>query len=499
MSSVSTMELEAGARETETSRRGLPARGRGRGTTQQPRVAGVLGKIVFLSLLGLIVLTAIPYGSTHAWWEALFVCLIFTLAILWLVEGLISGAWLRDSWPLALPLASLAFYSFLQTLPWGNQSLTAAGINFAPWNAVSADPYQTRFFVLKLLALTIAGVLMFRYAASERRVRIMINVIIGVAVVSAIFGILRQTMQHTPGFGLPRLLPDQGYGQFINRNHFAFLMEMSLGLILGLILGGGVKREQALIYFAALLPLWIGLVLCSSRGGLIAMLAQVIVAALLFSAVTRKGNDTNQQSKVVRITRWLPARISLVLVLIAGVVFGTVWLGGDRLATRIEESRSELEADTAGLRQGVSRNEVWKATWKLFVAHPVLGVGMGAYWAAIPTVHDASGTMTPQEAHNDYLELVTSGGLVGLALGVWFAVVAFKRTRENLSSPNRFRRAACLGATIGIAGVAVHSLVDFGLHVTVNALVFTTLIVIATSKPQLDADPARYLSKSHYD
>jgi O-antigen ligase len=116
---------------------------------------------------------------------------------------------------------------------------------------------------------------------------------------------------------------------------------------------------------------------------------------------------------------------------------------------------------------------------------------MGGYWAAIPAYHDASGILTPQEAHNDYLELLASGGLVGLALGGWFAVVVFLRTRENLSARNRFRRAACLGAAIGIAGVAVHSLVDFGLHAVVNGLVFTTLIVIATSKPQWGNEPTK--------
>jgi O-antigen ligase len=331
---------------------------------------------------------------------------------------------------------------------------------------------------------------LFRYLSTERRLRITINVVIGVAVASAIFGILRQTTQHSAGFGLPLLLPDLGYGQFINRNHFAFLMEMSLGLILGLILGGGVKREQGLIYFSALLPLWTALVLCGSRGGLIAMLAQVIAAALLFSVVVRKGNSTERHSTVSRIVRSLPVRVTLILVLIAGIVFGTVWLGGDRLATRIEESRNELNTETSDLRQGVSRNEIWKASWELFKAHPVLGVGMGAYWAAIPAVHNASGTMTPQEAHNDYLELLASGGLVGLALGVWFAIVVFRRMRENLRSPNRFRRAACFGSAIGITGVAVHSLVDFGLHMIVNALVFTTLIVIATSKPPWGSERA---------
>jgi O-antigen ligase len=99
--------------------------------------------------------------------------------------------------------------------------------------------------------------------------------------------------------------------------------------------------------------------------------------------------------------------------------------------------------------------------------------------------------MTPQEAHNDYLELLASGGLVSLALGIWFAVVVCKRTLANLIAANRFRRAACYGAAIGIAGVAVHSLLDFGLHMLVNALVFTTLIVIATSKPRWGNEPAK--------
>ena len=92
--------------------------------------------------------------------------------------------------------------------------------------------------------------------------------------------------------------------------------------------------------------------------------------------------------------------------------------------------------------------------------------------------------MRPQEAHNDYLELLASGGLMGVGIGIWFVVAVLRRTRHNLRSTNRFRRSACFGATIGIIGVAVHSLVDFGLHMMVNALILTTLIVIATSKPR---------------
>jgi O-antigen ligase len=469
------------ARGFSSTPAGLPRRGP---RSVKIRVADVLGKIIFVSLLALFIVTAIPYGTAEAWWKAFFVCVVFALTILWLIDGFLSESWLKDGWAFVLPVLALAVFSILQTLQFGQSGKRAGAITQPTWDAISVDPYQTRFFTLQLLAIMLSGVLLFRYVSSQRRLRIVIDLVIGLAVASAIFGILRQTAQHSLGFGLPLLAPGQGYGQFINKNHFAYLMEMALGLILGLLLGGGIKRERVLIYVAALLPIWTALGLCGSRGGLVAMMAQVITAALLASMIVRTGHSNQSQTRLARIARSLPMRLILLLVLIFGVVLGTLWLGGDRLATRIEESRVQLNSDEAESRMGVSRNEIWRVTWKMFVANPIVGVGMGAYWAAVPAFHDASGAMTPQEADNEYLELLATGGVVGLAFGIWFAVVVFRRTRKNLRSPNRFRRAACLGATIGITGVAVHSLLDFGLHMMVNALVLTTLVVIATSNYQ---------------
>jgi O-antigen ligase len=118
----------------------------------------------------------------------------------------------------------------------------------------------------------------------------------------------------------------------------------------------------------------------------------------------------------------------------------------------------------------------------MFAAHPITGVGLGGYWIAITAYHDASGLMTPQEAHNDYLELLASGGLVGFAIGVWFVVMVVRAVRANLAINTGYTRALRLGAVLGIIGVAAHSLVDFGLHILVNAIVFLSLISIATSK-----------------
>lgn len=450
----------------------------------KPRAARLLGTIVFILLLVLITLTAIPYGTAEAWWKALFVCAVFALTVIWLIEGYLSGSWISDGWSLVFPVAALGVFSFFQTLSFRNSGAPPAGIAFPPWKAISLDPYQTRFFVAQLLALMLVGIFLMRYVSAERRLRTLINLVIVVAVTSAVFGILRQTAQHQLGFALPLLPVESGYGQFINKNHFAFLMEMGFGLTLGMIFGGVNKREQSLIYFAALLPIWTSLVLCGSRGGLIAMVAQVVAAALLFGMVVRRQHAIESESAIWRVIQSKPVRVVLLLVLIGGVVFGTVWLGGDPLASKIEATRHELNLDTDASRQGASRREIWQVSLRMFAAHPMLGIGMGAYWVVVPQFHDASGTTTPQEAHNDYLELLASGGVVGMAIGLWFAVVVFFRTRQNLRSTNLFRRAVCVGATIGIIGVAVHSLVDFGLHMLVNALVFTTLIVIATSNPQ---------------
>ncbi len=446
------------------------------------RSAVVLSKVIFVSLIALFIVTAIPYGTAEAWWKALFVCTVFALTILWTIEGLLSGSWISGDWSLALPILALAAFAFFQTLPLTSASAAPAGLQFPLWNAISADPYQTRFFALQLLSLMLAGLLLIRYAASERRLRIVITVIICLAVASALFGIIRQTAQQDIGFGIPLIKPSQGYAQFINKNHFAFLMEMALGLTLGLILYGGIKRERLLVYVAALLPIWTALVLCGSRGGLIAMLAQVLTAALLFGILVGRRRSADSQSKLVRLAVSLPVRLVLVAILGAGVVFGTLWLGGDRLASSLEKSRDEFSLEGSETRSGASRGEIWQVTWKMFAANPIAGVGLGGYWTAVPAYHDAAGSLRPFEAHNDYLEILASGGLIGAAIVVWFAVMVLARTRKNLRSPNRFRRAACYGAAIGIAGVAVHSLVDFGLHILVNALVFTTLIVIATSK-----------------
>ena len=419
-----------------------------------------MSKVIFAALVGLIAIAAIPYGTVEPWWKAAFVCAVFAICIFAIIESLVSRANRIEGGSVLLPMLALSVLAFVQTISLGSNDV---------WNAISADPFQTRFFSLQMLALTVFLALLYRYANTERRVRVLVYAILGVAVVSALFGLLRHTTQQETGFVLPLLKQNQGYGQFINKNHFAYLMEMAFGLGLGILIAGGIARDRVMIYLALLLPIWTGLVLANSRGGILAMLAQVLVAALLLMSL--------QPSSFVRSS---VVKVALVVALVAGVLFGTFWVGGDRLATNFEAARSEFNPDAATSRDGVSRNEIWRASLKMFAAHPFLGVGLGGYWIGITAYHDASGLMTPQEAHNDYLELLSSGGLIGFAIGVWFVVNVVRMVRKNLSVDTGFRRAVRFGAVLGLTGVAAHSLVDFGLHILINAVVFLTLVMFGT-------------------
>jgi O-antigen ligase len=444
------------------------------------RIARVLEITIFIALLTVIALTAVSYGTNGPWTKALFECVVFALTALWIIEGLLSGSWLRPAHRLLVPGLALVAYAFLQTLPFSRANI-GGGIEGDVWRAVSFDPQSTRLAAMKLLAYVLVLGLLLRYTSTRRRLRALIYLVIGIAVLSAMFGMVRQMTQREAGFLLPGLMPEVGYGQFINRNHFAFLMEMALGLTLGLIVAGGVRREQKLVHLAPALLLWAALVLSNSRGGIFSMISQMLFLVLIYS-LRRPGQEASEEPAwLLRAARSSVVRAAIIIILLIGLVVSVFWLGGERLAGRFAQSEEFTATESSG-RDGTRRIQIWRSTWQVIKANPIFGVGFGAYWVSIDEFSDRSGKLKPFEAHNDYLDILASGGLIGLALGGWFAFLVVKRARIELRTTDPFRRAACAGALVGLFGVTVHSLVEFGLQTTVNAVIFLVLIAIATAE-----------------
>lgn len=464
-------------------------------TGKRELAARLSGRAVFYGSLLLVALSAVPYGSIEPWWANIFASGIFALGCLWALESLLSGGLRlsREHWPLLLPPLALAVFSLFQTIPLARDASGAGGVVSALRGAISADPFETYNFALRLLALTLLCAILLRFTTSRRRLTAVVLTVVCVGALSALFGIIRQGAQTAEmGFVLPSLPRGIGYGQIISRNQFAFMMEMALGVSLGVAAARAGRHASSLLYLALAIPAGIALILANSRGGILTLLCQLLfVFALAAPSWTERRGARRERVEDDARARGLRRRaLSLVVraaaaaALVALVSVAVVWVGGERVVSNLSTVGEELAAqdEAAATRWNTRRVDIWRATWEMFKDHPFAGVGLGGYWAAIPQYHDASGEYTPQQAHNDYLELLASGGLLGSALFLCFALLLLRRARATLHSDDAFRRAATLGALAGLFGVAVHSLFDFGLHMTANAALFVALVAIAAAR-----------------
>lgn len=95
-----------------------------------------------------------------------------------------------------------------------------------------------------------------------------------------------------------------------------------------------------------------------------------------------------------------------------------------------------------GLESGGSgRLETWKATWNLFLANPILGVGFRAHETVLKV---------NTSAHNGYLALLAEIGLIGF-VSVLFATVSGMRNiwRRNQDHSQTFSYSVLLGLACG--------------------------------------------------
>jgi O-antigen ligase len=453
------------------------------------RFGRILDKTVWVCLLALIVVALIPYGTVDAWWEAAFECGVFLLTALWIVEALLRGSWEIKPLSIILPLVGLTAFAFVQTIQLPSWFAIGGRQHGSPFT-LSIDPYQTFLTATKLLALTLFFGLLLLHATTPKRLRWLVRVIIGLGLASAVFGILRQLLQtsdSTSGFVLPFLYYGVGYGHFISSNVFAFLMEMAFGMLAGLVLGAGVRRDRILIYVSIIVPVWAALVLSNSRGGILGLTCQsifLLFLSLTWYSVRRHFRENGMKAGWLKFVGSSPLVRALSIILIVGaLVAGVLWMGGESLSLKLAQ-QAHSPGD-AGFNE-ISRREIWHSTWELIKHNPWSGVGFGAYFLAISEYQKGAGKLKIGYAHNDYLDLTASGGVVAVVLAVWFIALIIRRARASLRSNDAYRRAACLGAIAGLLSVGVHSLVDFGLQVTGIAIVFGALIVVSVADSRVE-------------
>ncbi len=115
---------------------------------------------------------------------------------------------------------------------------------------------------------------------------------------------------------------------------------------------------------------------------------------------------------------------------------------------------------------------------------------MGAFSVVYTRYDSRNGLFRLEQAHNDYLQVLSDGGIVGAALGLVFIIGLFRLGFARRESHDRFRRGVATGALAGCFAVLVHSFFDFTLHTTSNALLFLILAALATMNGRVEDAPS---------
>jgi O-antigen ligase len=390
----------------------------------------------------LVAFSVLAHGAVETWSSSV---LEMAAALLLLVWGFLTlrqrQVEIRWNW-LYLPLLTLGGFALLQRL---------AGL--------SIYPYATKVELLKVgayLLLFFLSVESFE-TVEEWRSFVWFLVILGAFV--ATLAIVQYFTFHGKLYWF-RVLPPGviPFGPFVNHNHFAGFVELISPPGLAMLLTGAVRRDKLpLLIFLCVLPIG-ALALSASRGGIVSFLFEFVLLIFL----THKKAEGRKQMLMAG-----------GLAVVAG--FLAIWLGLGGTVQRFERmAGGDLSRDR--------RVQIFRDTWQIVRHEPWTGTGLGTLETAFPRYESYYDGRIVDHAHNDYLELLADTGVVGGICMFGFAALLIWLGASNLrGAKSPVCQSLYAGALVACAGLLIHSLVDFNLHIPSNALLFLILTAAGTS------------------
>jgi O-antigen ligase len=478
-------------------------------TDRRGRLEHVLHGAVEAVVLAMVCLSPWAFGAAHPLFEALLYAGLVAALLLWALAVLVSWRLTWRGCPAVLCLGALFVYGAVQLIDWPEPWLARLSPGTTWWRgqllpdwpeqsaagetlAVSVPatltlyPAATRLELLRLLAVLLLFLLVRNTFATERSLRRLAMAAVVNGVLLTLFGLAQSST--APGHVVYGRFATNGmaFGPFINRNHFAFYVNLCLGLGLGLLAasrdrharedqrwspGDLLQRPAALGIALVLALLAAGVFFSRSRGGFVALLAGAGVYLALSWRESR---------------RRLAAGATAVLVVLLAVGL-LAWLGSARVQHRL--------ATLWGVEAGTdTRLPLWSRTVALARQFPVWGTGYGTFETVAPLGLKPGDRdrLAATHAHNEYLEAWLEGGVVRLALSL-LAIYWIYRLGLRAFRIRRPRRAGglVLGALAAFTTAVVHGFFDFGLHLP--AVAALTAVIAAHLAALGDVrEPARW-------
>ena len=443
---------------------------------------------IFIGFLALLAWLPLPLGSNRPWAMALMEIWACALMMIWLWhyfrEALSPGVVFLKARPALVLLFLWLAYSLIQFLPlpysWVSSiSLMSAKMHAlagdAGWITLSVDPHDSLSSWLESLAYVLIFCLSLLLVNTGERLKKLAYVIIYSGLFQAFYGAFMTLSGFEFGFFLKKFsYMGNATGTFVNRNHLAGYLELCLSVGIGLMmasLGGktAFTWRQKLRNFASLLLgkklrlrlylaiMVIALVLTHSRMGNSAFFSSMIAAGIIGLMLSRHA----PRSTVILLAS---------LVVIDIFIVGT-WFGMEKVVDRIENTSAVHDAD----RVNVSENTV--EIWKDYL---LTGSGGGSFYAIFPKYRAADVENYYDHAHDDYAELGSEYGVIGmLLLGALVVSSFFASLFAQYRRRNPLMRGMAFSSTMGIIALMMHSFVDFNLHIPANAAIFMVILSLS--------------------
>jgi O-antigen ligase len=414
-------------------------------------------------LILILVWMPLPFGSNQPMYWVYGEVALQALTLVVLVMLSLGSLGISDAFRGArLPLSIFLFFVVSQ--------LT---INHWPGVQWSADQSATNAQLIKSICLFEVFCLTLLLITNEQRFKWLVVTLLVAGTFQAIYGTL-MTVTGTDYIWNYQKVQYKGVatGTFVNRNHLAGYLEMTLALGLGLMianLGEGRSRTWRQFFRSwaetllgpkvrirvCLILMVIGLILTRSRMGNTAFFVGMGIAGMIGLFVFRKS-----QTGVVA----LFVSILVIDILLLGTFFG------------LEELQQRLERTNV---EGEQRLVVILSSLDLVHLAPWLGHGLGTFYTIFPLVRNHEVVHYYDHAHSDLLQFPLEVGIVGMFPLVALFILAFYMAfRVQVTRHNRFYRAMGFSVTMAMISIGLHSSSDFNLQIFANAATFVCIMAM---------------------
>jgi len=335
---------------------------------------------------------------------------------------------------------------------------------FAPSRVtVSLEPSATGERLCWYLALLFAFLAIRQRLADRGRRTFYLSALMIDFAALAVFGLVQaQTWNGKLYWFRPLRVASNAFGPYVNPNHFAGVMELAVPTLVALAWSRWRKVGREAIYEARFVGAIVGAGICLTAG----LASASKTAAVLMAASLIFLGAVGARSTRVR------------LILVGGIVV-TILVAGGLLASSKLGSRMisyVQSADLDHLLEG--RAAVWMASTAMLADFPVSGSGYGTFREVFPRYTPPGARARFAQAHNDYLEILLEGGLVGFALLLWLIGAFGLQVRSRFRRVGSTRRLLLYGLLAGIGALALHAFFDFNHQIPANALLFVTMCAL---------------------